>query len=770
MTSVKLNLLASAAIAAFTITPSALAQQAPAEPSAPETSTPSGGLEEIIVTARRTDENLQRVPVAATVLTGEVLARQGISSARDLQFNAPSLVITPDPLGGSSTPIFQLRGQTAPVGTDNTVVTYFADVPVDARVIAAGIFDLASVQVIRGPQGTLFGKNSTGGAVVFTPRKATADSVSGYGEVTVGNYDLRQFTGAVNLPIVQDVLALRVSGQITRQDGFVKNLLGPDGNDKHYEAARAMLAFTPEGNFENDLLVTYFNGRQRLNPYIATAIGGFSNFFPAAIAGFARQQLIGPRKIAMSEALAPNNDDNESYLISNVSSYDFGSVTLKNIVGYSNTHLNIQMNQPAYEFSQVNVSQNRHLDQISDEVQLSGTSLDDSLKWIVGGFYSKQKQTVIQRARLFSPNPNSFSDSMDEYTSKAVFGQATYDFTNIGLAGLKLTGGIRHTWDKRVGSNLQNVPIPVQFKDQRVSWTIGLDYQVTDNVLLYAASRRSYKAGGFNLISPTTPRAILQYAPEVLTDIEVGIKAKFEVGTVPFRTNLALYKGKYENIQTQVTGVCGGSTGQSSFIINAGKGTPKGLEFEVETRLTDNLVVSGFYNRTLGKYDRFIIPTVSGCTLSAAANNLAGQDFGNIAKDTAGLNAVYTLPLARDEEELQLSGNLYVRGNRAGNDLKGFNVAMKGYTLLNARLDYNHVAGSPVSVGVFVRNLTDKLYALTRNSVLNVAGYDVSQYGDPRTYGVVAKVEFRPQHSEPSMHRRGQEIGPCGIFSRSGDR
>ncbi len=285
-------------------------------------------------------------------------------------------------------------------------------------------------------------------------------------------------------------------------------------------------------------------------------------------------------------------------------------------------------------------------------------------------------------------------------------------------------------------------PITVQFKDQRVSWTVGMDYQVTDNVLLYVASRRSYKAGGFNLISPTTPRAIVQYAPEVLTDIEFGLKGKFDVGTVPFRTNLALYKGKYENIHTQITGVCGGSTGQSSFIVNAGKGTPKGLELEVETRLTDRLVVSGFYNRTLGRYDRFVLPTVTGCTLSAAATNLAGQNFGNIAKDTAGLNAIYTLPLRGSREELQLSGNLYYRGDRVGNDLRGVNSAIAGYTLLNARLDYSHVAGSPISVGLFVRNLTDKLYSLSRISVLDVGGYDVSQYGDPRTYGVAAKVEF----------------------------
>jgi len=737
------NLWMAAAVSLTTV-----AQSAQAQPTGPEQATPANaistaGLEDIIVTARRQNENLQKVPVAASVLSGETLSRQGISSARDLQFTAPSLVITPDPLGGSGTPIIQLRGQTSPLGTDNTVVDYFGDVPVDARVIAAGIYDLDSVQIIRGPQGTLFGKNSTGGAVIFTPRKADTRSLNAFGEVNVGNYDLRQFTGAVNLPIVNDVLGLRVSGQITRQDGFVKNLLGPDGNDKRWEAGRAVLTFTPGGSFRNDLIFTYFNGHQHLNPQIANAIGGIANRFPAVVAGFNLQQQLGPRTIAMSEAIGPNNDLNESYLVSNVSSYQLGGVTFKNILGYSNSHISFRLNQPAMEFHFVDSSQKRRHDQISDEVQLAGNSFGNSLKWIVGGFYSKQEQAVIQRTFSFGnvANPRK-SDSDDRYVTKAVFGQATYDFTSLGLAGVKLTFGLRHSWDSRTGSNVQNVPVPKTIKDNHYSWTVGLDYQINNDILLYVASRRSYKSGGFNLVTPETPAAILVYAPEVLTDIEIGAKARFEFGTVPLRANLALYRGKYENIQTQITGTCGSITTGASFIVNAGKGTPKGLELEMEAKPLKNLTISGFYNRTLGRYDRFTVPAVPGCTLGVGIADLTGQNFGNISKNTAGLNAVYTFPLGRNHEELQFSGNFYYRSHRVGNDLKGFNVDMPGYSLLNGRLDYNHVGGSALSVGAYVRNITNKLYPITRNWVITTAGFDELQYGDPRTYGIVARVEF----------------------------
>ena len=709
----------------------------------------SPSLGDIVVTARRVSENLQRVPVAATVLTGDALDKQQVRRATDLQFNSPSLVITPDPLGGSSAPVFQLRGQTSPLGTDNTVVNYFADVPVDSRVIAAGIFDLASVQIIRGPQGTLFGKNSTGGAVVFTPRKAETDSVNGYVNATVGNYNLRQVTGAVNVPLIEGVLGVRVSGQIARQDGFVRNLSGPDGNDKHYDAGRVSVTLTPGGGFRNDLLLTYFNGKQHLNPPIVQAVGGVANFFPNVIASFARQQQLGNRTI--DQSTSPNNDDNESYLISNATSYDFGSVTLKNIVGYSHTKSNIRLSGTSFPFALVDVAQSRRLEQFSDELQLSGKSFGDTLTWIVGGFYSKQNSSYDQVARIFNPTPTAAATIRDEYISRAVYGQATWDLTKVGLPGLKLTGGLRNTWDKRTGFTVNYAnpndfttglpPLTLGNSNSELSWTIGADYQITDKILVYIASRHSYKAGGFNLVSPNIPVNIRAFAPEKLTDIEIGIKAQFEAGSVPIRTNLALYQGKYKAIQTQATATCGGGS-LDTIILNAGAATPKGIEFEAEARLFKALTVSAFYNRTLGTYDEFTLPTVAGCTLSAAATNLAGQNFGNISRDTAGLTGVLTLPTPPSFGEVAVTGNLYYRSSRLGNDLRGFNSPLPSYTLLNFRVDLNNIGGSRFSVGAYVRNATNETYGLTRNSIINLAGYDTTIFGDPRSYGLEASFKF----------------------------
>ena len=732
----------------------AQAGQAPAT-SGGGASVTSDGLQDIVVTARRVSENLQRVPVAASVLGADALEKQRVLTASDIQYNAPSLVIVPDGLAGSSNPIFQLRGQTSPLGTDNTVVTYLADVPVDARVIASGVFDMNSVQVIRGPQGTLFGKNSTGGAVLFTPQKANLDDVSGFAQGGVGNYDFHQFTGAVNVPVLPGVLGVRISGQSTRQDGFVRNLAGPDGNDKHYDSVRVAATAQPTDALRNEFLFTYFRGRQHLNTPVVRAInpgllgfvlGAYGNppsVFEGLQEEFARQQALGKRTV--NNSFNKNPDNNTSYLFSNITSYEFGGVTLKNVFGYWKVKQFVSLNQTSFNINPiVDTSQDYRVNQVSDELQLTGEAFGDSLKWIVGGFISRQRTTNDQLADVFTTTPVSNNQSLDIYKSKALFAQGTLDLGAVGVNGLKLTGGFRHTWDQRRGRVIDalnpGVGAANSFKGEENSWTVGIDYQVTPNILLYAASRRSYKAGGFNLISSTIPAIYQTFKPETLADIELGAKTKIDIGTVPVRTNLALYRGDYKSIHTQVVGICGNLV--SSLIVNAGKGRPKGLELEIEARPTSRLTVSGFYNRTLGRYKNFSIPSADGCAIVGQNIDLAGANFGNISRDTGGATVTYALPLRAPKEQLVFTGNMYSRSARLGNQLEGFLSPLPGYTTFNARVDYNNIGGTTFSVGAYIKNLTNRDYALTRNLQVNNTGFDAYTYGDPKTYGIEATYRF----------------------------
>lgn len=708
-------------------------------------------VDDIIVTARRSNETLQSVPVAVSVLSADQLEKQRITGARDLQFTSPSLVVTSDPLGGSTAPVFQLRGQAPAQGSDDTVVTYLRDVPVNSRAFAGGLFDLESVQVIRGPQGTLFGKNSTGGAVIFTPRIADTESVSGFIDGTVGNYSYYQIGAGVNVPLIEGKVGLRVSGQITRQDGFTRNLSGPDGANKNQNVARVSLVITPTDELRNETYFSYFRGRQYQNPLIITQLNrGLITFIAGPVAAatlqaqFDRQQQLGPRTINYS--FNRNNDDNDAHIVTNTTSYDFGSVTLKNIFGYYKQKPRVNLSQTSTDFPIVDVEQNRNQNAVSEELQLTGDT--GGLNWIVGGFYSRETTKVRQRAHLFGRLANRTS-SVDRYTSKALFGQGTYDFSGIGLNGVKFTAGLRHTWDDRTGvlnpcSFVGGVCVPNpevnnRRKYKNWSWTLGLDYQVSPDLLLYVASRHSYKAGGLNLVSNLVPQALLTYRPEKLTDVEIGAKATLRLGEAVIRTNVAAYRGWYKDMQFQELANCGSV---ASYVVNAAKGAPKGLEFEVDAHLNRNIRVGGFYNRTLGKFNRFELVKPDGCTVIGAGANLNGADFGNISKDTAGLNASYTLPLNEANEELVLSGTYYYRGRRVGSETQGVNSSVPSYSLLNARFDYNSIGGSDLSAGVWVRNLSNKRYTAYRNNVMGLSGYDVSQFGDPRTYGIDLKYKF----------------------------
>jgi len=721
----------------------AFAQSAPPTPAAEQS-----GLGEIIVTARRTAENLQRVPVATSVIGAKALETQRISIARDLQFSAPSLVVNQDALGGTSAPVFELRGQQQTLGSDPTVVTYFGDVPVDTRVVAAGIYDLESVQVIRGPQGTLFGKNSTGGAVVLTPQRADTSEFNGHLSLAAGNYSLKEATGAVNIPLVKDVLGVRFSGQIARQHGFVKNLSGPDGNDKHYETGRIAVRFTPTERLKSDLLFNYFHSNQHLNASIVKQLGGFALFFPQAIAGLDRQNELGNRTVDFS--FSSNPDKSRSYFISNATSYDLGGVTIKNIIGYYHLKALNRLNQTSFNFPLVDVAQDRKSHQFSEELQLTGRALNDNLNWIVGAFYSQQKTRVFQSAVVFTTTPGNLTDAHDEYISKAIFGQATYELEALGLPGVKITGGLRSTWDRRTGSQdvlaaNTGVPLvsfgPLTTKTRRTSWTVGLDYQVTPNTLLYVASRHSYKAGGFNLTSTDTPLIFRTYDPETLTDVEIGAKTQFNAGPVPVRANLALYKGWYKKIHSFTVIRCFLQSG-GSIVVNAADGTPKGLEFELQAKLTPRLQVSGFYNRTLGRYGKFQLPALPPPCVYTGTNDLSGQMFGNIYKNAAGLTVDYVVPLGGAGGEVVFNGNMYTRSRKPGNDSQSLNSEIEGYTLFNARVDFNEIGGGPFSVGFFARNITNKLYTLARNNSLTTGGYDFRQFGEPRTYGIEARVKF----------------------------
>jgi len=271
----------SASAMALTYVQPVLAQQAD-QPTAQA----GGGLEEIVVTARRKDEQLQAVPVAITVISGAKLEDERIQTLADLSFQAPSLAfrnVQRDVDG-----IVNMRGLTG-------VVTYLDDVPIGGVSVpgtggspgpggGAGpgvLYDLENVQVLKGPQGTLFGRNTTGGAILLQAKKPT-DNFEGYAQVQLGNYNDREYEAAINVPIIADKLLLRVSANVAQRDGFTKALTGPSGvkdlDNRDYWAERVQLTWRPTDDFENDILAfslyKHENGTGVVLNYINPVIQG----------------------------------------------------------------------------------------------------------------------------------------------------------------------------------------------------------------------------------------------------------------------------------------------------------------------------------------------------------------------------------------------------------------------------------------------------------------------------------------------------------------
>jgi iron complex outermembrane receptor protein len=251
MTSTSLTL---AAVIASILGTTARAQEVIAEGSVA-----APGLEVIEVTARRTVESAQSVPVSLTALSDAKLEADAVLNVSDLQTSVPGLLISPNSQGGA--PTFAIRAAKADNGTSDTVTAYVDDVPVaSTRSIANMMYDMQSISVLKGPQGTLFGANATGGAIIFRPNKPT-NEFDAYAQVGFGNWNRIQFQGMVNLPVT-DTFAVRLAGDVVERDGYVDNATPVNDNDEltdiDQQSARLSMRWTPNDQFQNDLMLEYF--------------------------------------------------------------------------------------------------------------------------------------------------------------------------------------------------------------------------------------------------------------------------------------------------------------------------------------------------------------------------------------------------------------------------------------------------------------------------------------------------------------------------------
>jgi len=764
-------LCAGAAAIALACPPTAQAQQS-AQPAA----SAATGLEEVVVTARRREERLQTVPIGITAFDTRALQEKGIESLSDIQHFVPSLEVRQQSRDEQN---FFLRGQgqNGSSGAWPGVVSYFAQVPW-ILTGAGNTIDLDNVQVLRGPQGTLFGRNTTGGAVLFEPKKPTND-FEGYLQYTIGDYGRQGVEAALNLPIIEDRLVVRVSGSHEVRDGFTRNVTtGQDQDNRDYWSGRVYVKWTPTDDFENDLiysgLYSHTNGVgiifDAFNPNTdkSRPASAFVATFglAAAQAALNLQQQLGPRATA---SFVDGLGKTYHWGLIDTARWDIADdLTLKNIASIQDMR-----NLVRYSFSGTNLKSlalvtpnnwSTSWEQYSEELQLQGKALDGNLSWTAGGYleflHPSGQQQIMQQvspaiALISGSSPvNSNGPSNQSARSQALYAQGTYDLSQF-VEGLKFTGGYRYTWDWRTVSTFAYIPLPggkrlctqlgsnaatncylnVGSPFQSPSWTLSLDYQLTPTMLLYVTGRHGYKSGGFNGQAPSL--ALLKYGSERVTDAEIGMKADWDIGGIKARTNIDLFHDTFSNTQRsvslQVPLPTGGSTTQT--IIANGDATIEGIEFDGMVIPVEGLELSATYSYDYANYDRFFVPTIG---------NLTGVPFPAVPRNKISLTARYHLPIDASLGDVTLvAAASHQTHEQFATDNSPFGDR-PGYTLLDLRVDWNNILGRPFDASFFMTNVTDKVYTLGITDLYYTTGTVSEVLGEPRMFGFQFRYRFGP--------------------------
>ena len=730
-----------------------------------------------MVTARRTSERLQDVPISVTAFGGAQIAERRIQSEVDLQIATPGLTVRQT--GSSDQLNFSIRGQSIDAFSFSSpaVTAYFNEVEVGG-VAATSFFDLASIQVLKGPQGTLFGRNATGGAVLYAAQVPTKE-FGGYAKLSYGNYNGFTAEGAINIP-VSDAIAIRLSGKEERRDGFQHNLLlGLDVNSIDSQVGRVSVLVAPTGSIFSNVAVFQegrFGGRtgavkmqnaNGVNGAPATYFDPITNTtkplitftrdtFPAgtvttdprvnALFNGVGDFLLKQQNVGFYDyyAEADQTHRGRQALVTNTTTLDFGpEASLKNIAGYNNVQSfeRSSITGSPYEFLTVGGGATEQdsgytfgTKEYSDELQLSGKY--NALKYIFGAYYSHiethsripLRVAGILGAPYLGPYDFTVTDQ-----SKALYGQLTYAITD----RLNLSGGIRYTFEDV--SILQSADSLVAFlnngkhsrSDSKPSWLASIDYKLTNDLLVYFTQRGSWRTGGFNGTDASNAPNASTFAPETTYDFEGGAKYFGDIAGVRSRLNIAVFDQYIQHVQRapylNISALAG----------NVNKARVTGVEVDGDFNLTKWLEVGGAYSYTHARYtDPLAV---------VGANTFYFGPYGDTPESAGSLFVRLSDQLPGKSGELALRGEVFAQtsffySNLADTILPGTRIP--GYALLNARAEWNGIAGTKIDAALFVNNLTQKHYFAGGFPLGAVTGSNGTLPGTPRMFGIEAGIKF----------------------------
>lgn len=739
-------------------------------------------LEEVMVTARRVEESMQEVPVAVTALSKDALERLGVKSVFDLNYAVPGLhVATFNAMDSLVVGIRGQRNQQVQPGQDPSIGTYFNDVPTGFQWgMNTGMFDLANVQVLKGPQGTLFGRNSTGGAVLINPAKPT-DVFEGTVRVGVVGYDGGggfTSTTVVNVPI-DDTLSIRLGLDTTNQSGWLKNiadpaivaaLVPPHPSVEPWPGGRATLKnlgsqdsmewrvgilWRPTDTIENYFVYDGTNYRSNgVAPSIVAANPASAHYNGSTASG---ATPVGPTRPVLERAQASDNFwitqvglhlplalDMQRFI--NTTTISLGDITIKNIAAWKTVHRRWSSDNLGIPYQVTSNYYPQHGYEFSEELQAEGRSFNNSLEWVTGVFYFYNKVFQDTQGSAFTYSQRL---AISHNITTAWYGQATYHLP--WVENLSVTGGVRYTSDIRqlmvqatggAARTCRFNPVPTDcvLQDKQGfghwTWNTTVNYQFDPVSTVYATYSTGYRAGGFNVSESLVTNFHQGYLPETVRNYELGLKRDWQFGNVPVRTNLAGYWQKYTDIVRQAQNPL---DPRLALLVNATEADIRGVEAEIQILLTDDLQFGINYSYIDAHYTGpFIVNGV----------DLQNNKFSLVPATTLNLTGSYTLPLDSSIGAITFSANYYLQSrmwyddNAQGGAVAAFDSG-DGYSTLDIRLDWNSAMGSTFDVALWVKNLTNtKYYTKGAPAAYLSQGVAPNYVGLPRFVGLDVKYNF----------------------------
>lgn len=724
------------------------------------------GLEEIVVTAQRRPESVQKSSLSIAVVNGADLVRRGVTEARDLAAVTPSVAISQN--GAFTQTNIRGAGDAATNGLAQLAVSYAVDGSVVGQgpSISQNFYDLARVEVLKGPQGTLYGRNATGGAVNILTNRPT-QKFEGYVTAEYGNYDYQRLTGALNTPVT-DTLAIRGAFNFIDRDGYLSD--GTD--DDQRESGRIQAYWEPSDVFNLRLYADYshtgghgggvvlFPRQPGLDPWTAVS-HPINNAAMAGGLGGLHPPFLTDSRIDL--------DQWDFAAEMNLRLGDFATLTL------IPTYRDLRLEQVTYNFAMRAQFDPETSEQTSFEARLGNQS--DQIKWVLGAFYYGEDtsfdQTIMPLAApAFINNFNTTADIDSKNRSYAAFGETTYSVTE----QFRVIGGLRYTRDEVSfgGSYTDNAdpilapnpgsPYPQRGDEtfSKVTWKAGVEYDVAADSMIYSTVSKGYKSGGFFYVPGGTDNT---YDAETITAYDVGLRSRFLDNTL--QVNVEAFYWRYRDQQLPAVGFT--SAGSIAYVTrNAGSSNPRGAGVDVIWKPTSNDTLSFNANYTRARFEKFQLdfpaaligllragpdcsvpatPTLSAAGLPVFKVDCSGAPLVRTPEWSGAFNYEHVFRLADAGDVSVNLGAIGATSRFLSTDFFVPEAKDGSYVLLSADLTYTS-ADEVWSISAFGKNLADEAVYQggIADSLNGFAGPGPTFYdrtiAPPRTYGVRGTFRF----------------------------